>query len=115
LQDIHRFLQENTGNRWNMKAVFRPEIVEIFSGGFLPTSSAFRQEPARNHRKKIRKLSGRNTASIKSLELPGTGRFRVGLGCKHEKKHNPLKIELIIARDIFSLCIFLYFTRIKKR
>jgi hypothetical protein len=24
-----------TGNRWNMEAVFRPEIVRTFSGGFL--------------------------------------------------------------------------------
>jgi hypothetical protein len=47
-----RILQENTGNRWNMEAVFRPEIVRIFSGGFLSTSCAFRQEPAGNHRKK---------------------------------------------------------------
>jgi hypothetical protein len=31
----HRILQENTGNRWNMEAVFRPGIVWIFSGGFL--------------------------------------------------------------------------------
>jgi hypothetical protein len=23
-------LQENTGNRWNMEAVFRPEIVRFF-------------------------------------------------------------------------------------
>jgi hypothetical protein len=29
-------LQENTENRWNMEAVFRPEIVRIFSGGFMP-------------------------------------------------------------------------------
>jgi hypothetical protein len=40
----HRILQENTGNRWNMEAVFRPEIVWIFSGGFLSTSCAFRPE-----------------------------------------------------------------------
>jgi hypothetical protein len=31
-----------------MEAVFRPEIVGIFSGGFLSTSCAFRQEPAGN-------------------------------------------------------------------
>jgi hypothetical protein len=35
-----------------MEAVFRPEIVQIFSGGFLSISCAFRQEPARNHQKK---------------------------------------------------------------
>jgi hypothetical protein len=39
----HPIMQENTGNRWNMEAVFRPEIVQIFLGGSLPTSSAFRQ------------------------------------------------------------------------
>jgi hypothetical protein len=40
---------------------------------------------------KIRKFSGRNTASTKSPELPGTGRFRVGLfdlgGHNFEAKH----------------------------
>jgi hypothetical protein len=41
-------LQENTGNRWNMEAVFRPEIVRIFSDGFLSTSCAFWQELAGN-------------------------------------------------------------------
>jgi hypothetical protein len=45
-------LQENTENRWNMEAVFLPEIVRIFSGGFLSTSCDFRQETAGNHRKK---------------------------------------------------------------
>ncbi len=33
----------------------------------------------RKSSQKIRKISGRNTASIKSSELPGTGRFRAGL------------------------------------
>jgi len=37
-------LQEDTGNLWNIEAVFRPEIVRIFSGGFLPPSCAFLQE-----------------------------------------------------------------------
>jgi hypothetical protein len=46
----YRILQENTGNRWNMEAVFRPEIVEIFSVGSLSTSCAFRQELAGNYR-----------------------------------------------------------------
>jgi hypothetical protein len=35
-----------------MEAVFRPKIVGIFSGGFLPTSCAFRQEPGGKHWKK---------------------------------------------------------------
>jgi hypothetical protein len=52
MRESHRILQENTGNRWNMEAVFRPEIVRIFSGGFLSNSCAFRQEPAGNHQKK---------------------------------------------------------------
>jgi hypothetical protein len=56
-------LQENTGNRWNMEAVFRPEIVRIFSGGFLYFPAG----------------TGRNTASTKSPELPRTGSFRTGL------------------------------------
>jgi hypothetical protein len=52
-------LQENTGNHWNMEAVFRSEIIG-----------------------KIRKLSARNTASTKSSELPGNRRFRAGLSDK---------------------------------
>jgi hypothetical protein len=47
-----------------MEAVFHPKIiVQIFSGGFLPASFAFRQEQVENHQKKIRKISARNTAS----------------------------------------------------
>jgi hypothetical protein len=49
----HEIQQENTGNRWNMEAVFQPDIVRIFFG--------------------------RNTASTKSSKLPGIGRFRAGL------------------------------------
>ena len=37
----HWILQENTGNRRNTEAVFRPEIDRIFFGGFLPTSLCF--------------------------------------------------------------------------
>jgi hypothetical protein len=37
-------LQENTGNRWDIEAIFRPEIVRIFSGVFLSTFCAFRPE-----------------------------------------------------------------------
>jgi hypothetical protein len=36
-----------------MEAVFRPEIAQILSGGFLSSSCAFRQEPVGNHRKKF--------------------------------------------------------------
>jgi len=35
-----------------MEEIFQPEIVQIFSGGFLSISCAFRQEPVGNHRKK---------------------------------------------------------------
>jgi hypothetical protein len=43
--------------RWNMEAVFRPEIVRIFSGGFLPTFCAFRQESGGKHWKKSEKFT----------------------------------------------------------
>jgi len=56
MRESHRILQESTENRWNMEAVFRPKIVWIFPGGFLSTSCAFRQEPARNHREKSEKF-----------------------------------------------------------
>jgi len=45
-----------------MEAVFHREIVQIFSGGFLPASFAFRQEQAETHQKEIRKISARDTA-----------------------------------------------------
>jgi hypothetical protein len=32
----HRILQENTGNRWNLEAVFRPEMVQIFPVDIYP-------------------------------------------------------------------------------
>jgi hypothetical protein len=35
MRKSHRILQENTGNRWNMEAVFRPEIVRIFPVDFF--------------------------------------------------------------------------------
>ena len=52
MRDSHRILQGNTGNRWNVEAVFRSKIRPDFSGGFLPTSCTFRQELAGYHRKK---------------------------------------------------------------
>jgi hypothetical protein len=75
MRESHRILQENTGNRWKMAAVFRSEIVRIFSGEFL----CFPAGTGRKSSEKIRKFSGRNTASTKSPELPGTGNFRTGL------------------------------------
>ena len=52
MRKSHRILQENTRNRWNMEAVFRPEIDRTFSGGFQPTSCAFWLETAGNYWKK---------------------------------------------------------------
>jgi hypothetical protein len=56
MRDSHRILQENAGNRRNMEAVFRPEIVRIFSGRLLRISCAFLQELAGNDRKKSEKF-----------------------------------------------------------
>jgi hypothetical protein len=56
MRESHRILQESIGNRWNMEAVFRPENFRIFSGGFLPTSCAFRRELSGNHWKKFEKF-----------------------------------------------------------
>jgi hypothetical protein len=56
MRESQSFLQESTGNRWNMEAVFRPEIFRIFPGRFLSTSCAFRQEPVGNHWKKSEKF-----------------------------------------------------------
>ncbi len=73
----HRILQENTENCWNMEAVIRAEIVRTFrwSDNFLYLSAGTdRKSP-----EKIRKISGPNIASTKSMELRGTGGFRAGL------------------------------------
>jgi hypothetical protein len=51
-----------------VEAVFRPEIFWIFSGEFLSISCAFRQEPVGISSEKIPKISGWNTASMKSPE-----------------------------------------------
>jgi hypothetical protein len=56
LRESHLILKENTGNRWSVEAVFQPEIFRIFSGGFLLTSCAFRQEPGGKHWKKSEKF-----------------------------------------------------------
>ncbi len=52
MRESHRILQENTGNHWNVEAVFRPKTDQIFTSGFLPTSRTFQQEPAGNHGKR---------------------------------------------------------------
>ncbi len=55
-----------------MEAVFRPEIVRIFSVGFLSNSCVFRREPVANHRKKSGKIpvfSGRSRPVLIYLGL----------------------------------------------
>ncbi len=52
-----------------LEAVFRPEIVRIFSGGFLSNSCVFRQELAGNHRKKSEKFQA-------GILLPCSSDFR---------------------------------------
>jgi len=47
-QDAGGKMRENTRNRWNVQPVLQPEIIRIFSSGFLPTSSAFRQKRLEN-------------------------------------------------------------------
>ncbi len=42
MHESQRILQENTRNRWPIEAVFRPEILQISSGGLMPASGAFR-------------------------------------------------------------------------
>ncbi len=65
----HRILRENTGNRWNMEAVVRPEIVRIFSGGFLSTSRAFRQKPSEYYFHKITELTRTDGVRAGSFDL----------------------------------------------
>jgi hypothetical protein len=78
-REIHRILQEYTGHRWNMEAVFwAGNCLDFFR--WIPANSyTFQQEPVGNNRKKTRKIPVRNTAATNSPELPGTGRFRAGL------------------------------------
>jgi len=42
MRESHRILQENTGNIWNMEAVFPPGIFRIFS-------DVFRKDPLGKH------------------------------------------------------------------
>jgi hypothetical protein len=46
-----RFRQKNTGNSWNMEAVFRPEIFQIFSENFRSVSDGKHRKLAEIHRK----------------------------------------------------------------
>jgi hypothetical protein len=47
-----------------LKAVFQPELSRIVSDDFRPVPTGKYRQLAGIHRKKIRKTSGRNTASI---------------------------------------------------
>jgi hypothetical protein len=79
MRESHRILQESTGNRWNMEAVFRPENFRFFFR-WIPTNFlCFPEGTSRKSSEKIRKFSGGNTASKTLPELPGTDRFRAGL------------------------------------
>jgi hypothetical protein len=49
--------------RRNAEAVFRPEIVRIFSGSFPGVSCRKEREASRKSPEKIRRLFGRNTAA----------------------------------------------------
>jgi hypothetical protein len=78
MRESQRILQENTGNRWNVEVVFRPETEDFFRS--IPANFlCFPAGTGQKSSEKIRKISGRNTASTKSPELSGTGRFRAGL------------------------------------
>jgi hypothetical protein len=57
-------------NRWNMEALFRPEIVQFFSGGFLPASYVF---PAGTGRKSSEKFLPRIllTQNHRTRPVPG--------------------------------------------
>ncbi len=59
LKDPAGKMRESTGNRWNMKVVFRTENFRLFSGGFLPTSCTFLQELVGKHWKKSEKFPAR--------------------------------------------------------
>jgi hypothetical protein len=51
-----RFRQESTGNRWNVEAVFPPEIFRIFSDDFLPVPAGKHRKLTGIHRKKSNKF-----------------------------------------------------------
>ena len=59
-----RFRQEYTGSHRNMEAVFWPENFLIYSGEFRSVPGRKAQESDRKSSEKIRKISGRNTASM---------------------------------------------------
>jgi hypothetical protein len=53
-----------SGNRLKMEAVFRPEFFGFFSGDFPAGSRGNALENGRNSPEKLRRLSGRNIASM---------------------------------------------------
>jgi hypothetical protein len=67
MRESHRILQENTG--------YCLDFFRWISINFL----CFPAVTGRKSSEKIRKFSGRNTASTKSPELPETGSFRTEL------------------------------------
>ncbi len=58
-----RYRQESIGNRWNVEAVFPQENFWIFSDDFRPVPAGKHGKLTGIHWKKIRQISGRNTAS----------------------------------------------------
>ncbi len=50
------FRQESTENRWNVEAVFPPEIFRIFSDNFRPVPVGKHRKLTRIHRKKSNKF-----------------------------------------------------------
>jgi hypothetical protein len=73
MRESHRILQENTGYRWNMEAVFRTEIVWIF-----PVDSC--QLPVISGRNRP-EIIGKNPKNFRPEYCfhKVTGSFRIGL------------------------------------
>ena len=74
MQETHRNVQENAGYHRTLEAVFRDGFLRIFP----VISDDFRREPTgtwRNLQEKSGDFPVRNTASVKSRECAGTGRF----------------------------------------
>ncbi len=92
----HRILQENSGNRWNMEAVFRSGIFLIFPGGFPAVSCGKAQENVRNSPTNIRRLSGQNTAIM----------FRVHAGNELQNNSKFLYFYILYIVYIWSIRVY---------
>jgi hypothetical protein len=71
MQESHWILQENTGNIWDMEAVFPPEIYRIFSDDF-------RKDPLGNHGK-LSESTGKNLGNSRPeycFQLPSIFRCK---------------------------------------